>query len=422
MALIISTSTPYIIMSAAQRDAIARTLLASDYDILGVPTSVDESTLKKAYKAMCKLLHPDKNELEGAEAAFKKVGIAFNALISRLPPVAPTPMPVSSTTHAAAGVAPTEPAPAAEGVSGTKPSTVFGCAKCRWSVTGCTKCRHDGQGGKVGRKFSVHIAPPPMVPRVSTANWAELAAAAKKSAQPKEAPVGPVAAGTGIREMVEQSKGEEEEENEEENEEESEEDDDDESDDDDDEGGLSFAVAGASAGYADVSDAEDDSEGLEALGDGSETTEEWQARQQREAMARKKRERSRKRQAKPSRRAGGGSGNNRERRRKRQRLSDEDDEDGGGAGGAVRAPVMNAEMAKACELALAELSSHELAPPFLEPVDWRALGLPDYPRVIRRPMDIGTVRMEAWRHGGMEAWRHRGVEARCTWRHGGVEA
>mmetsp|Transcript_13569 Transcript_13569/g.19940 ORF Transcript_13569/g.19940 Transcript_13569/m.19940 type:complete len:199 (-) Transcript_13569:198-794(-) len=30
--------------------------------------------------------------------------------------------------------------------------------------------------------------------------------------------------------------------------------------------------------------------------------------------------------------------------------------------------------------------------PFLAPVDWRGLGLPDYPKIIKKPMDLGTVK------------------------------
>mmetsp|Transcript_3179 Transcript_3179/g.4077 ORF Transcript_3179/g.4077 Transcript_3179/m.4077 type:complete len:205 (+) Transcript_3179:252-866(+) len=29
---------------------------------------------------------------------------------------------------------------------------------------------------------------------------------------------------------------------------------------------------------------------------------------------------------------------------------------------------------------------------FRDPVDWKGLGLPDYPKVIKKPMDLGTVR------------------------------
>jgi hypothetical protein len=30
--------------------------------------------------------------------------------------------------------------------------------------------------------------------------------------------------------------------------------------------------------------------------------------------------------------------------------------------------------------------------PFLEPVDWESIGLSDYPEIIERPMDLGTVK------------------------------
>lgn len=30
---------------------------------------------------------------------------------------------------------------------------------------------------------------------------------------------------------------------------------------------------------------------------------------------------------------------------------------------------------------------------FRDPVDWRGLGLDDYPHVIKRPMDLGTVKL-----------------------------
>jgi hypothetical protein len=30
--------------------------------------------------------------------------------------------------------------------------------------------------------------------------------------------------------------------------------------------------------------------------------------------------------------------------------------------------------------------------PFREPVDWKGLGLYDYPQIIKKPMDLGTVK------------------------------
>ena len=31
--------------------------------------------------------------------------------------------------------------------------------------------------------------------------------------------------------------------------------------------------------------------------------------------------------------------------------------------------------------------------PFLEPVPWKEWGLDDYPRIIKQPMDLGTVKV-----------------------------
>lgn len=44
-----------------------------------------------------------------------------------------------------------------------------------------------------------------------------------------------------------------------------------------------------------------------------------------------------------------------------------------------------------CHQTLKFLQSKEEAGAFLEPVDWNALGLPDYPSVIKKPMDLGTI-------------------------------
>lgn len=37
--------------------------------------------------------------------------------------------------------------------------------------------------------------------------------------------------------------------------------------------------------------------------------------------------------------------------------------------------------------------------PFLEPVDWKALGLQDYPKIVKKPMDLRTIR-EKVKQGG----------------------
>eukprot|EP00908_Phaeocystis_cordata_P001340 Transcript_11421.p1 GENE.Transcript_11421~~Transcript_11421.p1 ORF type:complete len:334 (-),score=185.93 Transcript_11421:186-1187(-) len=58
---------------------------------------------------------------------------------------------------------------------------------------------------------------------------------------------------------------------------------------------------------------------------------------------------------------------------------------GGGRGG------MQPDELSACKAALKEIRKHKDAAPFLDPVDWKALGIPDYPTIIKRPMDLGTV-------------------------------
>jgi len=41
--------------------------------------------------------------------------------------------------------------------------------------------------------------------------------------------------------------------------------------------------------------------------------------------------------------------------------------------------------------AVREVRKHKDAAVFLEPVDWKGLGIKDYPTIIKRPMDLGTI-------------------------------
>ena len=45
----------------------------------------------------------------------------------------------------------------------------------------------------------------------------------------------------------------------------------------------------------------------------------------------------------------------------------------------------------ACKKVVSELKKNKNAELFLAPVDWKALGLIDYPIVIKKPMDLGTI-------------------------------
>lgn len=50
------------------------------------------------------------------------------------------------------------------------------------------------------------------------------------------------------------------------------------------------------------------------------------------------------------------------------------------------------DVIKACMPVLKFIAGKAEAEPFLEPVDWDDLGIPDYPEVIATPMDLGTVK------------------------------
>ena len=64
---------------------------------------------------------------------------------------------------------------------------------------------------------------------------------------------------------------------------------------------------------------------------------------------------------------------------------------GGGGGGGSSGGALSGEQLAQCKAAMRELRKHKDAGAFLEPVDWKALGIRDYPTIIKRPMDLGTV-------------------------------
>lgn len=64
---------------------------------------------------------------------------------------------------------------------------------------------------------------------------------------------------------------------------------------------------------------------------------------------------------------------------------------GGGSGGESVAGGMAADQLAQCKSLMRDLRKKDTAEPFLTPVDWKTLHIPDYPTIIKRPMDLGTV-------------------------------
>ncbi|CAM8926025.1 unnamed protein product [Rhodiola kirilowii] len=54
------------------------------YDVLQIEKMADETTIKKQYRKLALLLHPDKNKFAGAEAAFKLIGEASRVLSNKI--------------------------------------------------------------------------------------------------------------------------------------------------------------------------------------------------------------------------------------------------------------------------------------------------------------------------------------------------
>lgn len=84
-----------------------------------------------------------------------------------------------------------------------------------------------------------------------------------------------------------------------------------------------------------------------------------------------------------------------------------------------------ARLAKQCMAALDELMAVDISEPFNEKVDWKGLGLHDYPKVVKHPMDLGTIKVRAvTAAGGRGARRARAprhtprVETRLRAAHG----
>jgi len=69
---------------------------------------------------------------------------------------------------------------------------------------------------------------------------------------------------------------------------------------------------------------------------------------------------------------------------------------------------------KECLSCLEEIEEKAEAEPFLIPVDWKGLNLPDYPKIVKKAMDLGTIRtkLEAGNYLNVSAF---GADVRLVW-------
>lgn len=53
------------------------------YELLGVPRDADADTIKRAYRRLARMLHPDVNDDPEAAERFKEVSVAYEVQIGR---------------------------------------------------------------------------------------------------------------------------------------------------------------------------------------------------------------------------------------------------------------------------------------------------------------------------------------------------
>ena len=64
----------------------------------------------------------------------------------------------------------------------------------------------------------------------------------------------------------------------------------------------------------------------------------------------------------------------------------------------VNVPAGLNEDMKMCYKSLKRLMNHKWAGPFLQPVDPVAMGIPDYPDIVKNPMDFSTIQQNIESH------------------------
>lgn len=77
--------------------------------------------------------------------------------------------------------------------------------------------------------------------------------------------------------------------------------------------------------------------------------------------------------------------------------------------------VQLSEPLQKCASILKSMKEKHEAGPFLEPVDWEYYGLTDYPEVIKKPMDLGTVttNLESGQYSTVEKFQ---ADVRLVWK------
>jgi len=65
--------------------------------------------------------------------------------------------------------------------------------------------------------------------------------------------------------------------------------------------------------------------------------------------------------------------------------------------GFVHNPMDEALLRK-CDTMMKGLMKRSQAVHFSKPVDWKKMGLHEYPRIVKQPMDLGTVQERLARH------------------------
>lgn len=78
-------------------------------------------------------------------------------------------------------------------------------------------------------------------------------------------------------------------------------------------------------------------------------------------------------------------------------------------------PKITSESMKRCKQILDKVKKHHLSEAFLEPVDYIALKIPDYPDIIKEPMDLSTVERKL-RNGDYATPLQFGRDMRLIWK------